>query len=58
VIVPSIVPEAPGVNVTLMVQLAPIATVPMQSLVASKLALTTILVICSPPVPVFVKVTV
>jgi len=58
VIVPLIVPEAPGVNVTLIVQLPPTATLPMQSLVASKPALTTMLVICSPAVPVFVKITV
>jgi hypothetical protein len=57
IICPSTLPEVLGVKVTLIVQLAPAAKLPPQSLVARKFALTTMLVICSVPGPVLRKVT-
>ena len=58
VMAPVLVPVAVGVNVTLMVQLAPAATGVPQVVVWAKSPLGTILVMFSNAVPVFVSVTV
>lgn len=58
VIVPLRAPVAGGVNVTLIVQLAPGATLGLQLLVCAKSPLAAMLVTVNKPVPVFDSVTV